>query len=45
MTDEPEEEKRKRVHNIKNLHAFDLFCKHRFEDSMEIFGKLGTGRV
>lgn len=42
MTDEPDEEKQKLIHNIKTLHAFDLFCKHRFEDSMEIFGKLGT---
>lgn len=43
MTDEQDEEKQKRVHNIKNLYAFDLFCQHRFEESMQIFVKLGTG--
>lgn len=42
MTDEQDEEKQKRVHNIKNLYAFDLFCQHRFEESMQIFVKLGT---
>ena len=42
MTEEEEEEKQKRIHSIKNLYAFELFCQHRFDDSMQIFVKLGT---
>lgn len=45
MTEEEEEEKQKRIHSIKNLYAFELFCQHRFDDSMQIFVKLGTGKV
>lgn len=44
MTEEEEEEKQKRIHSIKNLYAFELFCQHRFDDSMQIFVKLGTGK-
>ncbi|ESP01601.1 hypothetical protein LOTGIDRAFT_200189, partial [Lottia gigantea] len=42
MTEEPELEKQKRIRNIQNLYAFDLFCQHRFEESMKLFAKLGT---
>jgi len=43
MTDEVPQEKEYRLHSIRNLHAFDLFCQHRFEDSLSIFTQLGTG--
>ncbi|KAK6183438.1 hypothetical protein SNE40_010920 [Patella caerulea] len=42
MTEEPELEKQKRIRNIQNLYAFDLFCQHRFEESMNLFATLGT---
>ncbi|XP_071079249.1 vam6/Vps39-like protein isoform X1 [Haliotis cracherodii] len=42
MQDEPESEKEKRIRNINNLYAFDLFCQHKFEESMKIFDSLGT---
>lgn len=43
MTDETPEEKMHRMHYIRNLYAFDLFCQHRFEESLKIFDELGTG--
>jgi len=43
MTDEVPQEKEYRLHSIRNLYAFDLFCQHRFEDSLNIFTQLGTG--
>jgi len=43
MTDEIPQEKEYRLHSIRNLYAFDLFCQHRFEDSLIIFTQLGTG--
>ncbi|XP_006825770.1 vam6/Vps39-like protein [Saccoglossus kowalevskii] len=42
MTDEVEADKQRRIQHIQNLYAFDLFSQHRFEESMQIFGKLGT---
>lgn len=43
QADEPPQEREKRVRNINNLYAFQLFCQHRFEESLQLFGKLGTG--
>ncbi|XP_059173340.1 vam6/Vps39-like protein [Physella acuta] len=42
LAEEPENKKETRIRNIKNLHAFDLFCKRRFEESLTLFAKLGT---
>lgn len=42
QADEPAQEREKRVRNINNLYAFQLFCQHRFEDSLQLFAKLGT---
>ncbi|XP_060077097.1 vam6/Vps39-like protein [Ylistrum balloti] len=42
MTEEPEDEKQKLINRIKTLHAFNLFCERKFEESMMIFVKLGT---
>ncbi|XP_033733768.1 LOW QUALITY PROTEIN: vam6/Vps39-like protein [Pecten maximus] len=42
MTEEPEDEKQNRINRIKTLHAFNLFCECKFEESMNIFVKLGT---
>ena len=44
MTDEVPQEKEYRLYSIRNLYAFDLFCQHRFEDSLNIFTQLGTGQ-
>ncbi|KAJ8308553.1 hypothetical protein KUTeg_013427 [Tegillarca granosa] len=42
MTDEPTDEKDKRINSIQNLYAFELFCNRKFEESMQIFAKLET---
>ncbi|KAK7506799.1 hypothetical protein BaRGS_00001650, partial [Batillaria attramentaria] len=42
QADEPPEEREKRIRNINNLYAFQLFCQHRFEESLKLFAKLGT---
>ncbi|KAK7104918.1 vam6/Vps39-like protein [Littorina saxatilis] len=42
QADEPPHEREKRVRNINNLYAFQLFCQHRFEESLQLFAKLGT---
>lgn len=42
QANEPEQEREKRIRNINNLYAFHLFCQHRFEESLQLFGKLGT---
>ncbi|XP_076463553.1 vam6/Vps39-like protein [Babylonia areolata] len=42
QADEPPQEREKRVRNINNLYAFQLFCQHRFEESLQLFAKLGT---
>lgn len=44
MTDELEVEKQKRIQNIRNLFAFELFSQFKFEDSLKIFAELGTGK-
>lgn len=43
MTNDPEEEKQKRIQHIRNLYAFDLFSQHSFDESLRIFAELGTG--
>uniref|UniRef100_A0A0K8T2X7 CNH domain-containing protein n=1 Tax=Lygus hesperus TaxID=30085 RepID=A0A0K8T2X7_LYGHE len=42
ISDDSEEEKKKNVHQIQTLFAFDLFHTKKFERSMEEFLKLGT---
>lgn len=42
LSKDPKDEKATRIRNIKNLHAFDLFCKGRFDESLMLFAKLGT---
>ena len=43
MTNEPEQEKKSRIQQIRNLYAFVLFSQHRFDESLKIFADLGTG--
>lgn len=45
MKDDSDSEKRQQIHHIKNLYAFNLFCQKRFDDSMQVFAKLGTGNL
>ncbi|CDQ94036.1 unnamed protein product [Oncorhynchus mykiss] len=45
MKDDVEGDKRQQIHHIQNLYAFNLFCQKRFDDSMQVFAKLGTGEV
>uniref|UniRef100_A0A6Q2YXA1 CNH domain-containing protein n=1 Tax=Esox lucius TaxID=8010 RepID=A0A6Q2YXA1_ESOLU len=42
MKDDAEGDKRQQIHHIQNLYAFNLFCQKRFDDSMQVFAKLGT---
>lgn len=42
MNDEPESEKQTRINQIQTLHAVNLFCKLKFEESMKIFVHLDT---
>ncbi|XP_064621475.1 vam6/Vps39-like protein [Lineus longissimus] len=42
MTDDNEVDKADRLQKIRTLYAFELFCQHRFEDSLTIFAELGT---
>uniref|UniRef100_A0A8K9X5R3 CNH domain-containing protein n=1 Tax=Oncorhynchus mykiss TaxID=8022 RepID=A0A8K9X5R3_ONCMY len=42
MKDDVEGDKRQQIHHIQNLYAFNLFCQKRFDDSMQVFAKLGT---
>ncbi|XP_040189096.1 vam6/Vps39-like protein [Rana temporaria] len=42
MKDDANGEKRQQIHHIQNLYAFNLFCQKRFDDSMQVFAKLGT---
>lgn len=44
MTEDPDEEKQKRIQQIRNLYAFDLFSQHSFDESLRIFAELGTGQ-
>lgn len=45
MKDDSDNEKQQQIHHIKNLYAFNLFCQKRFDESMQVFAKLGTGNV
>ena len=38
-----EEVKKKKIFDIKSLYAFDLFCRKKFEDSLDMFKELDTG--
>lgn len=42
MKDDSDADKRPQIHHIQNLFAFNLFCQKRFDDSMQVFSKLGT---
>ncbi|XP_065123366.1 vam6/Vps39-like protein [Paramisgurnus dabryanus] len=42
MKDDSDADKRQQIHHIQNLFAFNLFCQKRFDDSMQVFAKLGT---
>lgn len=33
------------VNDIKNLFAFELFCRGRFDESLKVFSSLGTGKT
>lgn len=45
MKDDSDGDKKQQIHHIQNLYAFNLFCQKRFDDSMQVFAKLGTGRA
>jgi len=38
--DDPLDDKAKRVQQIQTLYAFDLFCTHKFKESMDVFFQL-----
>uniref|UniRef100_A0A672NDW3 Vam6/Vps39-like protein n=1 Tax=Sinocyclocheilus grahami TaxID=75366 RepID=A0A672NDW3_SINGR len=42
MKDDSDADKRQQIHHIQNLFAFNLYCQKRFDDSMQVFAKLGT---
>ncbi|KAG7234576.1 hypothetical protein INR49_002205 [Caranx melampygus] len=42
MKDDSDGDKKQQMHHIQNLYAFNLFCQKRFDDSMQVFAKLGT---
>uniref|UniRef100_A0A1A7WJN8 Vacuolar protein sorting 39 homolog n=2 Tax=Iconisemion striatum TaxID=60296 RepID=A0A1A7WJN8_9TELE len=42
MKDDSDGDKRQQIHHIQNLYAFNLFCQKKFDDSMQVFAKLGT---
>lgn len=44
MTEEPEAEQKQRKDYIQQLFAVNLFCKHKFEESMKLFVELDTGK-
>lgn len=44
-TDDGENKKEQLVKRIKNLHAFDLFCKKKFKEALDMFSKLETDPV
>lgn len=45
MKDDSDGDKKQQIHHIQNLYAFNLFCQKRFDDSMQVFAKLGTGKA
>ncbi|XP_067335034.1 vam6/Vps39-like protein isoform X4 [Channa argus] len=42
LKDDSDGDKKQQIHHIQNLYAFNLFCQKRFDDSMQVFAKLGT---
>lgn len=42
ISDETEEDKKEKIHQIQTLYAYDLFANKNFRRSMEEFLKLGT---
>ncbi|XP_060790315.1 vam6/Vps39-like protein isoform X2 [Neoarius graeffei] len=42
MKDDADGDKKQQIHHIQNLYAFNLFCQKRFDESMQVFAKLGT---
>ncbi|KAM8921627.1 vam6/Vps39-like protein [Pelodytes ibericus] len=42
MKEDTDSEKRQQIHHIQNLYAFNLFCQKQYEESMQVFSKLGT---
>ncbi|CAH1791977.1 unnamed protein product [Owenia fusiformis] len=42
MTQEADSAREGRIQHIQTLYAFDLFSQHRFEESLQMFTKLGT---
>ncbi|MED6290196.1 Vam6/Vps39-like protein [Characodon lateralis] len=42
MKDDSDGDKKQQIHHIQNLYAFNLFCQKKFDDSMQVFAKLGT---
>ena len=43
MKDDLDDDKKQKINHIQNLYGFNLFCQKRFDDSMQVFAKLGTG--
>lgn len=43
MKDDSDDDKKQQINYIQNLYGFNLFCQKRFDDSMQVFAKLGTG--
>lgn len=43
MKDDSDGDKKQQINHIQNLYGFNLFCQKRFDDSMQVFAKLGTG--
>lgn len=43
MKDDSDDDKKQQINHIQNLYGFNLFCQKRFDDSMQVFAKLGTG--
>lgn len=43
MKDDADGDKKQQINHIQNLYGFNLFCQKRFDDSMQVFAKLGTG--
>ncbi|XP_070698619.1 vam6/Vps39-like protein [Pempheris klunzingeri] len=42
MKDDSDGDKKQQIRHIQNLFAFNLFCQKRFDESMQVFAKLGT---
>ncbi|XP_029683915.1 vam6/Vps39-like protein isoform X2 [Takifugu rubripes] len=42
MKDDSDGDKKQQINHIQNLYGFNLFCQKRFDDSMQVFAKLGT---